>query len=53
MEDDFEGDMHAVDIVAEFEECLRPTPLLLCEPLPRILWTGVTLDAYIVALLDG
>ena len=47
--DAFVGDMHAVEIVAEFDECLRPTlPLLLCEPFPRIRWTGVTLDAYMI-----
>ena len=45
--DAFEGDMHVVDIVAEFDECLLPIlPLLLCGPLPRIRWTGVTLEAY-------
>jgi len=44
--------MHVVDIVAEFDERLRPTLLLLlCEPLPRIRWTGVTLDTYMVVVL--
>ena len=47
--DAFVGDMQVVEIVAGLDECLRPTlPLLLCEPFPRIRWTGVTLDAYIV-----
>jgi len=51
-DDAFEGDMQAVDIVEDVDECLRPTPwawllgvLLL---LPRIRWTGVTREAYIV-----
>lgn len=51
MDDAFDGDMQVVESVAEFEECLRPTLLLLMllwELLPLIRWTGVTLEAYMV-----